>query len=156
MVIIEILSGIPCAGKTTYTENRKKCDLLGKIKSISRDEIRKDFFINYKFTSRNEDIVTEIFYHQLDMIIEDLSQFDFTIILDNTHCKEGFIDNIIRNYSGKGKIKIKFFEIPLYKAYCRNIIRYLRIGKFVPFKFIKIMKANFDKINRDKYQTYIY
>lgn len=82
---IEILVGIPCSGKSTY------CYLNECV--ISRDTIRENLFIGkYKFSKQNEQRVTNQFDNSLLFYIENKEPL---IILDNTHCKEIYIDNII-------------------------------------------------------------
>mgnify|MGYP006921286993 CR=1 FL=1 len=151
---IEILVGIPCSGKTTYTKEKCKCN---SVLSVSRDEIRENrrsFPIQpYIYTRENENRVTEIFNR--DLLDYLRNKMIYHVILDNTHTKEGYIDAIIKEWGDECNIKIKFFDIPLYKAFYRNIIRNYKTGKFIPFSAIYNMYNNYNKINKKKYAKYL-
>ncbi len=158
---ILILSGIPCSGKTTFTDNIiYNFDNHGpygfyKTVSISRDTIREELFPEkYTYNKRNELAVTFKFNDYLHLAIKNKQN----IIIDNTNCKEMDIpkflfNDLLRNYNKY----VKFFDIPLYKAYYRNIIRYFKSDnkKWIPFKAIKRMYNNYNKINKEKYAKYI-
>ncbi len=161
MKTIRILVGIPCSGKSTYS--RKEYLITGNTQVISRDWIREnDSFFGldnpYIYSKYNESKVTKIYDRILNQYI-DVHSLNaeplFTIILDNTHCKEKYIDEIITKYGNKCHIEIKFFEISLLKAHYRNIIRRFRTGKWIPIKVMNTMYKNFNKINRNKYKQYI-
>jgi len=152
---IFILSGIPLSGKSTWA--KKYCNYSWhKIKIISRDQIRMEVFklkkySNYKFTKNNEQFVTVIFDIELEKSIS--KQYD--IILDNTHCKEAYIDSVIKKFEKTNyEIKVLFFDISLTKTFIRNIFRYIKSGKYIPWKVIKEMKKNYQKINKNKYNEY--
>lgn len=160
-LVLIILSGIPCAGKSTWVEentlkfyDQHRCPII----TISRDAIREALFgQNYKFSKQNEDAVTDEFYKQLGAAASFKSAI---IIVDNTHCKETYIDKYLAIFRGmhetkKMKIYIKFFDIPLWKAYLRNIWRNFGTGKWIPPKVIKSMYRNYNKINRQKYKHLI-
>lgn len=153
MKTIEILVGIPCSGKSTYAWIETNSKPL--IASVSRDEIREKHWAKgtYIINKENEKIVTEIFNNKICYLLN--SDFYIKIILDNTHCKEGYIDEIIQKYGKQYHIKIKFFECSLIKAYWRNIMRYFFDKKWIPFTIINNMNRNFNKINRKKYAKYL-
>ena len=149
---IEILVGIPCSGKSTYSHNLYSAGMNG-VYYISRDEIREAFKKPYIQTKENEDIVTEKFNKllHLHLLTPDCTH----LILDNTHCKEGYIDKIVQEYKSDYNIKVTFFEISLFKAHYRNIVRYFKTGKWIPLYVINNMYKNFNKINRRKYKKYL-
>lgn len=159
MKTIEILVGIPCSGKSTYTNNKLYLNnnlnfgnSMSIMTSVSRDSVREnsDYFLQpYLYCEANEKIVTMV----CDNMLND-NMYDY-IILDNTHCKEKYINDIINNYPNH-RIVIKFFKITLLKAYIRNIKRFISTRKYVPFKIIKNMYKNYKKINKDKYEKYIH
>lgn len=145
---ITILCGIPCSGKSFWANNS---DSYLNGYPVSRDDIRKAMYgKGYKQNKRDEKYITTRFNMEVGMLLSS----GYDVILDNTHCKEGYIDEIIAKYPDYD-IQIKFFDIPLWKAYLRNIIRYIEWGKWIPFKVIKNMKKNYNKINREKYGKYI-
>lgn len=144
---ITILVGIPCSGKSSWAHLHSPL----KDMVISRDTIREFTFGKYyKQNWKSENIVTRIFNDEVKYWLSG----DFNIIMDNCHCKEKYIDQIIEKYPDHN-IKIKFFEYSLFKAYYRNIIRFVEEGKWIPMKVIKTMYKNFNKINRKKYAKYI-
>ena len=146
---IIILCGIPCSGKSTFA--KQQYNFTTDI--VSRDTIREKLAGKfYKFSSRFEDLVTNNFNFTLKTLINDLTTE--VIILDNTHCKEKYINEIIKKYS-EHNIKIKFFDISLWKAHHRNIIRYFKTGKWIPIKVINQMYKNYNKINKQKYEKYL-
>jgi predicted ABC-type ATPase len=151
--IIEILVGIPCSGKSTYTKNLYYNSQNHSIFYVSRDEIRKRIQeYNYKHTEQNEKKVTEQYNEWVRIYLSN--SICEHLILDNTHCKEKYIDEIIQKYKDNYTIKVTYFECSLLKAYYRNITRYFDTGKWIPFGVIKQMNRNFKKINRSKYKKY--
>lgn len=145
MANIVILVGIPCSGKSTWARNFKYV--------VSRDTIREYLFgKNYKQNFDSEKLVTSNFNEMLDSYIEYIKE---PIILDNTHCKKAYIDEILKRYS-KQNIKIKFFDVSLPKAYYRNIKRWIFTGKWIPFKVIDQMYKNYKKINKKDYEQYLF
>lgn len=151
MKTIEILVGIPCSGKSTYCEKRyyeDKTKFNINTAILSRDKIRISLFNNkYIYNKYNENLITNSFNNQFNTFIK---VFDI-IILDNTHCKEKYIDEIIKNYSEKCYIKIRYFRIGLLTAHYRNIKRYFSIKKWIPIKIMNQMYKNFNNINKSKY-----
>lgn len=147
---IIILCGIPASGKSTWT--KKYITNNNRFtKSISRDDIRERYFSQpYIYTKQNEDRVTEYFNNKFNY----LTQRKFNIIMDNTHCKEKYIDEIINKVDqSKYRVLIKFFDIPLWKAYFRSTVRKIKTGKDIPLKILKDMNKNYKKINREKYKN---
>ena len=146
---VVILVGIPNAGKSTWSYRMNNYITT----RICRDDIRSMYFMRpYYYSNHNENRVTEIFNYELNNFLEVTSQQ--TCILDNTHCKEKYIDQWINTLKDKADIKIKFFEISLFKAYWRNYIRYFKTGKWIPLKVIWSMYKNYNKINKSKYKQY--
>lgn len=132
--ICYILSGIPCNGKSTWTAKQN-------LPIISCDNIRVELFgRNYKFSKANEEIVWNEFYKRVE---NQTSSF----IVDNTNCKQIYIQQVKRILlQNNFNWEIKRFDISLYKAYYRNVIRYIKTGKFIPFKVIKNMYNNYKKL----------
>jgi len=140
---VTILVGIPLAGKSTYTKKFPKSDI------ISRDAIRLVFFgKDYQYTDKNEKKVTEISKMLFDESIKEKKD----ILIDNTHCRESYVNDAIKMVPSEWEIEVRFFEIPLWKAYIRNVWRWIWKGKYIPIGVIRNMKKNFDKIDRKKYE----
>lgn len=149
-----ILVGIPCSGKSTWANRLFANPFLSTV-VLSRDNIRKlEFGSNYIQSFAGEIIITKKYNKSLDLWLIN-PKID-RIILDNTHCREKYIDEIISKYSKSSDcyIKIRYFECSLIKSYIRNVIRYIKTRRWIPFKVIKQMKKSFDSINREKYKQY--
>lgn len=147
---IEILVGIPCSGKSSYVAKKLS---LGENISLSRDEYRLHYLPkNYKHNFKGEELITKLYDLDLQNLV---AGGNYDIILDNTHCKEKYIDEIIKKYSNDINVKIRFFDISLIRAHVRNILRYLKTSKWIPITIINNMYKNYNKINREKYGKYM-
>jgi len=133
-----ILVGIPCSSKSTWALNQRYVDMnlgLNPPEIISRDEIRLQLFgKNYKQNGQSEKRVTSTFNTLLHNRL--ISHTCTTVILDNTHCKESYISDLLYRYKDNCNVRIKFFDIPLWKAHWRNIKRWLATDKWIPAKLI--------------------
>lgn len=148
---IIILCGIPAAGKSTWTKNYIKNNSWSTY-SISRDDIRDLLPQPYVYTKDNENKVTRIFNNKLEHCIAR----GFDIVLDNCHCREKYIDELLNrpifSLADKYNVYVKFFDIPLWKAYYRAIKRRIQTGKDIPLKVIRDMYKNYKKIDKNKYK----
>lgn len=150
---IEILCGIPCSGKSTYADKQITKNLKLDTTVISRDTIRDRVYgLRYKPDFKREQEITIRFNESLAIWLEmpGINK----IILDNTHCKEAYIDSIIDKYKGSYNIVITYFDIPLWRAKLRNYIRYIKTGKWIPNDVMNSMYNNYNKINRKKYEFF--
>lgn len=128
-----ILSGIPCSGKSSWASKQG-------IPILSCDKIREELWgTPYKFNKKKEDMVWSLFYQRVIMEYRDF-------IIDNTNCKQSYINKIKDHLRAEYEIEIKRFDCSLSKAYIRNVLRYLKCKKWIPFKVIKNMKKNYDKL----------
>lgn len=142
---IVVYCGIPNSGKSSVAKTMQE---ISPYVIISRDAIRevhfpKPFIIN----KENENEVTKIFDFQYNKSTKRYRD----IILDNTHCKEAYLNAEIKRKPEGYTLRIIFFDCPLWKAYIRNVLRWIMKGKFIPFEVIKQMKKNYDKIDKKKY-----
>lgn len=144
---IVILSGIPGSGKTTLCKKFP----FNKYAILSRDNIRYNVMtsagITYKHTKKNEEEVDKWFDHLYEIETSEGNN----IILDNCYCKEAYIQAEIKRKPANYTLRIIFIDCPLWKAYIRNVWRFLWEGRLVPFKVIRQFKKNRDKINKKKY-----
>lgn len=151
-----ILCGIPNSGKSTWAEEYSHLHRSKMVVTMSRDKIRENsvyFEQPYFYTLYNETIVTNTFERELKFWIN--AKVD--IIIDNTNCKEYYIDKAKTLLeSNEYKVYIKFFYVSLFKAKWREFWRRFRIHRSVPFKVINDMKKNFDKLDKKKYQLIDY
>lgn len=129
-----ILIGMPTSGKSTWAKKQG-------LPIISCDQIRKTN--NYNFhTQTTEKLVWEEFYMRLPL-------FTKSFIVDNTNCKLTYI-NKIKGCLGKDfEIEYIWFDISLWKAYYRNIVRYLVSGKWIPLKVLNSMFVNYNKLKKE-------
>lgn len=142
---IIVLCGIPCSGKSTWAKYQNEIHFRS---TISRDHYRcVEGDGKYKFDYKLEDRVTEI----CNTFYKNYTSVCFDIIIDNTHCSEKYLDYEIKRKPEGHTLRIIFFDCPLWKAYYRNVIRYFKTGKWIPFSVIRNMKRNYDKIDKKKY-----
>lgn len=140
-----ILVGPPCAGKTTFRKNEIYKDYV----ILSRDDIREKYWgKDYKYTDTNEAKVSIISENTFNFAVKD----NLNIIVDATHCKEQYLQLWLDAKPGHYSIKFYFFYIPIWRAYIRNILRYIKTGKYIPITILKNMYKNYNKINRKKYE----
>lgn len=138
---VYILIGIPCSGKSTFSATLD-------LPIISCDNIRQELFgKDYQHNFEDERRVWDVFRYKLTLQ-------NSSFIIDNTNCRLKYIKEIIRclNSEIEYKIELVYFDIPLWKANFRNIIRYFKIGKWIPFRIMKSMYNNYKNINRDEYK----
>jgi predicted kinase len=148
MKSITILVGIPCSGKSAWA--RKQIGFYIHSRDIIREQL---FGKTYKQNKFDEGTVNVLYNKYLN---EWFIDFNIDMILDNTHCKEPYIDDIIRRFKDHCPIRVVYFEIPLWKARLRNYIRWLKTGKWIPNDVMNSMYKNYQKINRKKYEHLVY
>lgn len=150
---IIIMCGIPCSGKSTWALEYAQKSNEKKYEIISRDKIREQLFKgHYIYSSDNEKKVTWTFNEYMDVYLHSIHLDG--IILDNTHCKESYLNDIIKRFYNTHDIKIVFIDIPLWKAKLRNIARWYYTKKWIPISVINTMYKNYNKINKQKYEIY--
>lgn len=160
-LVLIILVGIPCSGKSTWTQryiSNLKVASGERIILISRDIIRLEMFgKNYKQNKADEEKVTERYYKSLGQAVLFKNA---TIVLDNCHVKDKYIDKYLTMFrgmheSGNMKIFVKFFDVSLVKALWRNFWRRWNIGKNVPMAVIRKFYTAYKKIDKTKYKHLI-
>ena len=128
-----ILSGAPLSGKSTWAKKQK-------LPILSCDRLRLEYFGGkYKFDPQAEKEIWEDFYQRVGLFTKDF-------IVDNTNCKQSYINKIKENIIGDYEIEIVKFEVNLLKSYYRNIKRWAFENKFIPFKIIKKFKKDYKKL----------
>lgn len=146
---IVVLCGIPCSGKSSWRNKYPHYAV------ICRDDVRTKMaggnYNKYVFDSKHEDIVTA----QCNLDYSIYTQREFDTVLDATHCKEAYLNTEIKRKPEGYTLRIIFFDCPLWKAYIRNVLRYIKTSKWIPFKIIRNMKRNYDKIDKKKYEQYM-
>ncbi len=77
---------------------------------------------------------------------------NISIIIDNCHTKDSYLQEWIKKKPNNYSLRMIFFDIPIWKAYILNILRWMKNDKFIPFSVINAMKKNYDKIDKKKYE----
>lgn len=135
-----ILSGAPLSGKSTWAAKQKlpilSCDKIRIVKSGGK----------YVFDPQTEKEVWDEFYDTIHGYGKYVVKSDF--IIDNTNCKEKYINKIKTYLHRDYEIEIVNFEVSYIKSYYRNITRWLRTGKWIPFKVINDMKRNYKQSHK--------
>lgn len=161
-IVIIILVGIPCSGKSTWVDEWK--DILSNtydapVIVISRDDIRLTLSGGkYTFDQSIENRVTDIFYKQLSGAV---TLDKAVIILDNTHCRQAYINKYYDMFDHmlgehQMKIYIQVFDVPYWKCLMRNWKRGLVTGKVIPLTVMEGMNENFKKLDLTKYKQFIH
>jgi predicted kinase len=144
-----ILVGIPTSGKSTFA---KSLEAEGWF-VLSRDALREQIFgKGYKQNHKDEEFITEMYERLLESAISE----NMNIVLDNTHCRNRYIQQAMNYFKGTSYyVYIKFFDIGLYHALYRNVIRYIKTGKWIPIKVIQNMYNSYKNINQYHYEMHI-
>ena len=141
---IVVLVGIQCSGKSTYAEKLYHTlppldldEMSRYYEVLSRDKIRElQNDGKYVFDPKKEARVTEAF----DFAYSKYTKWGLSLVLDNTHVRPGDIEKEIQRKPEGYTLRVVFFDCPLWKAYYRNVIRYITTGKWIPFSVINDFK----------------
>lgn len=142
MVKIIILVGPPNSGKTTWTKN-----FMGENKDyvkVSRDDLRQSLFNSWVVSRHMEDVITKL---QNQMIIT-LIQNNVNVILDNTHCKMKYIQDVIDRFGAAADITFKVFDVDEHTLHARNEYRNKVDGKYIPDTVMENMINNFNDLKK--------
>ncbi len=138
---ILVLIGIPGSGKTTWgLEFLKKNS--GWVK-ISRDDFRFMLRNEPTLDFKGETLVTEI---NKEVVRKSLLS-GYNVLLDNTHCKLKYINNIKESFGDLADINYRYFDIPVKTAIERDSCRTKKVGEEVIKKMhenLTNMLQNFD------------
>ena len=136
-----ILIGIPTSGKSTWCRNNTWSEDI-----LSCDHIRLLWFgKHYKYNQSCENDVWKHFYESIEKLV--IQKEDF--VIDNTNCRKKYINEITKRLTEDYKIEYIWFDIPLWKAYCRNIKRWIFEDKWIPTKVLKSMNFNYNKLKKE-------
>ena len=131
-----ILIGIPCSGKSTWAKKQKlpilSCDNLRLLHSNGK----------YVFNPIKEKEVWVDFYFRVRDFKEDF-------IIDNTNCRAVYLNKIKETLNKNYEIEYVWFDVPMWKAYYRNIKRRIFENKWIPINVMKSMKKNYDKLKKE-------
>lgn len=127
---ILILVGVQCSGKSTFAIDY--CAKNSNWYRVSRDEIRFQNGVEM-FDNKGEEMVTRIVDAQTKVILENKGN----VILDATHCKWKYIQQIIDKFNHLADIEFKIFDVPLETLMVRNTVRPRTLKQDIILKFYK-------------------
>lgn len=109
-----ILSGISGSGKTTIATDL--CNKFEKHIRVNRDDLRKQLvgkldqsYYKRKDLNSLEKQVTFLLFSQ----IRHLLQHGYTVLVDNTHLKESYINELLSEFQHLVEIELKFIQTSL-------------------------------------------
>lgn len=160
-LVILIMLGIPCSGKTTWVsknkERLKKQFNVDSVEILSKDEIRYKIGKNsYKYTKENEHKITTIFYKLFSKAILSSNKL---IIIDNTHVQKKCIESYIQTFNAlmnqkKIIFKIKVMNTPYWLCAIRSFFRRITTGRKTPLSVIKEYDNVIKSINLENYKKF--
>ena len=133
--------GIPASGKTTWTTEFISKN-LGWVK-FSRDEFRFMMQNSPMLDFKGEVLVTDLIFSAARQAL--LSGFN--VILDNTHCKQIYIDQAVNMLGDLADIDFRVFDTPLETCIERDSLREKKAGESILKKMHKdfmTLMINFD------------
>jgi hypothetical protein len=140
MAKIIILVGPPNSGKTTWSKDfmSKNLDCV----KVSRDDFRQMFFGKWAITNKMENVITDIQNNTVDTFLKN----GVDVILDNTHCRLKYINDVIDRYSKDYDIIFKVFDVDKHTLMARNEYRGKVDGKYIPDTVMENMINNFTNL----------
>lgn len=139
---IIVLVGPPNSGKSTWCTNF--ISMNKDYVRVSRDDFRRSFYDSWTVPNKIEDVITEI----QDCAIESFIKKGYNVVIDNTHCKFRYIDDIIKKYGQEHDIIFKVFDLDSYTLMARNTYRSRMDGKFIPDNVMERMIDNFTQLKQ--------
>lgn len=141
--VISVMVGPPCSGKSTEADRilKEEPNTLRVNRDSFRYMLRNEGFCNYNI----ENIITGL----MDKAIDKALEGGYDVIIDNTHCKLKYINDITKKYSGKASVVLYTIQCPLWRLRLRNVIRYIKKGVWIPDKVIISMHKNFKNLLKE-------
>lgn len=132
MNTLYVTIGVPCSGKSTWAKK------IG-LRTVSRDTERLSIFGEYRMGSvKEENTITKIVEYKVKQLLRIGD-----VILDNTHLKTSYLQDIIDTYKNCN-IKFVTFEYPSEEEFIKiNEIRKYLEGKDIPLEVFKKMVKQF-------------
>lgn len=138
---ITILVGPSCSYKSTTA---KKVLSTDNTVILCRDTERENLFFTYRMrTKQEEDLITNILRRKVKNALEQC----YDVILDNTHLKLKYINQVINDYNTLADIELYVMQDwPLEILLERNKKRAKETGKFIPEDVIDRQVQNFRQV----------
>ncbi len=137
-LIVEILVGVPASGKSTYSQEKVRND--NSYARVNRDDFR--FMLkNQPVTEpKVEDLISKLMYASIDALLAK----NFNVIVDNTHLKAKYIDELVAYVEHRADVRFRIFDISLDKALERDAAREKKVGAEVLKRMYKDYKVLVD------------
>lgn len=137
-LIVKLLIGIPASGKSTWTKEF----ILNNPNylRINRDDFRLMLKNQQICEPKIENMITELVYNAIDVALSN----KFNILLDNTHVKARYLNDIINHVQYHADVEFQIFDISLDKAIERDKNRDKSVGAEVITKMYKDYKILMD------------
>jgi len=162
-----ILSGISGSGKTTIATDL--CNKYEKHIRVNRDDLRKQLvgkldqsYYKRKNLNNLEKQVTYLLFAQ----IRHLLQYGYTVIVDNTHLKEAYINELLTEFEHLVDVKLVFVDTDYSESLKRLINREVKptlweklfgCKRIESFNFSYLTKQHLDFVKlKNKYPDDIY
>lgn len=150
--IVKILIGIPAAGKSTWSKEfvRKNPDYV----RINRDDFRYMLKDQGFCEPKIEDMITQLVLNTIDVALDRR----LNILLDATHVKSRYIEDMIKYVEYRADVEFMVFDISFEKAVERDSLRERPVGEEVIKKMFEdytILMDSFALQNQSK-KTYVY
>jgi predicted kinase len=137
---ILILVGCPCSGKSTFAEYYSK---FNDVVRVNRDEMR----MMMKFTEFLESEDEVLLSKMIESMVETALRKGRNVLIDNTHTKKEFINQLIQKFNHLAEIEFKVLDVPLPELLRRNALRERKIPVNVikeMYQRLESLKQNFD------------
>lgn len=133
--------GIPASGKSTWTQ-----DFISKNPEwvkVSRDDVRFMLKNSPQLDFKGESLVTEL---QILLVRKSLLK-GYNVVIDNTHCKQQYINDAIEAYSDLADIDYRYFDIKVATAIERDSKRDKKVGESIIKKMHKNLTTMLDSFD---------
>lgn len=134
---ILVLIGCPCSGKSTFAEYYLK---FNDALRINRDELRMMLQFKEQLEPEDESLLSRM----VEKMVETAIQKGRDVLLDNTHTKKEFINQIVEKFNHIANIEFKVFDVPIDELLQRNANR----SRKVPVQVIKDMYARLQHLKQ--------
>lgn len=143
MKVVYVMVGPPCSGKSTFAKE------IAKDRSfirLNRDELRIMFRGRYSF---GENYIESLVNDAIKFIGNKALEDGKIVVLDATHCKMKYINDVKSIFPEDTIYKYVVFDIPYWKQRWRNFWRYIKTGIWIPKEVSKVMHNSFQKVKEE-------
>lgn len=135
MRTLYVTIGVPCSGKTTWAKEQG-------LSMVSRDTERLSIFGEYRMGStKEENTITKIVEYKVKQLLRVGD-----VILDNTHLKKKYLEDIIHTFKGCNIVFVPFDTPSESEFYDRNDRREREEGKYIPIEVYKKMVKQYKSL----------